>query len=244
MREREPSFNQENFVVLSNELIRSKSNLTLNEIKLLRLTIMQIMANDTELLTYKIPIIELGKLLQISNSNLYRDIDLITTHLLQEIVYIGDGNPKHKWKKFSWVSTCEYENGVVTIKLHEQLKPYLLGLKGYYTQYILEDILVLKSVYAIRIYELIKEEMKYQKVYANKTADIQLSVELIRIATNTEDKYTQMGHFKEKVVKSAIKEINEKLSYYITYTDIKKGRKIVGFNFHIESNQLKRLLEE
>lgn len=229
------SLNDENYVVMSNDLIRGKSNLSLNEIKLLRLTIMQIVADDTEFMTYKIPIISLGKLLNINKDNLYKSVDEMTTHLLQEIVYIGDGNPKHKYKKFQWCSTCEYENGVISIKLHDELKPYLLELKEYYTQYVLADVLQLKTVYAIRLYELIREEMKYQKVYANKKATVELDIETIRRATNTENKHKQTGHFKEKVIKKAVQEINLKLGYNIEYEDIKESRRITGFRFGISS---------
>lgn len=233
--EREMCLNVENQVVMSNDLIKSKSNLSLNELKLLRLTIMQVIAEDKDLMTYQVNIIDLAKLLDISSSNIYRDIDEITTHLLQEIVFIGDGNPKHKWKKFQWCSSCKYENGVITIKLHNNLKPYLLQLKKHYTQYMLQDILMLKTVYAVRIYELLREEMKNQKVYADKTATIKLDLEMIRKATNTEDKYKTISMFRARVIDGAVKEINEKLGYYVTYELIKHSRKIVGFKFIIES---------
>ena len=222
-------------VVMSNDLIKSKSNLSLNEIKLLRMTIMQIVKNDTEFMTYRINIKELGKALNIPDTNLYRDVDTMTTHLLQEIVYVGDGNPRHRYKKFQWCSECEYNDGVLTIRLHDNLKPYLLELKGYYTQYLLEDILVLKSKYAIRIYELIRQEMKYQKVYADHFAKVELDINTIRIATGTEDKYRQMGHFKEKVIDKAVEEINEKTGYEISYEPLKISRKMVGFKFKIQS---------
>ena len=224
-----------NYVVMANDLVKSKSNLSLNEIKLLRLTIMQIVKEETDFKTYQVSIKELAQLLNISSSNIYQDIDDMTTNLLKELVYIGDGNPKHKWKKFQWVSSCSYEDGIVTIKIHDDLKPYLLELKGYYTQYVLEDILLLKSIYSIRIYELIREKMKFQKVYADKKASVELYVDDIRRATGTEAKYEKMSMFRKRVVDSSISEFNKKLGYYIGCSPIKKGRKIIGFRFEIES---------
>lgn len=44
-----------------------------------------------------------------------------------------------------------------------------------------------------------------------------------------------MGMFKQRVIESAISEINEKSCFNITYDDIKESRKIVGFKFKIES---------
>lgn len=225
----------DNLVVMSNDLIKSKSNLSLNEIKILRLAIMQVIKEDKDFQTYRVNITDLAKLLDIDKHNIYREADKITTSLLKEIVYIGDGNPKHKWKKFQWCSSCEYESGVLTIKLHEDLKPYLLNLSELYTQYVLEDILNLKSVYSIRIYELIREEMKYQKVYANKEANIFLPIDVIRLSTDTEDKYEKFAMFRARVIDAAINEINDKLQYYVTYEPVKESRKVIGFKFNIKS---------
>lgn len=235
MDKREICLDVENQVVMSNDLIKGKSNLSLNELKLLRLTIMQVIAEDKDFMTYQIKITELVKVLDISRQNIYRDVYEMCKHLMQELVYIGDGNPKHKWKMFQWCSTCEYEEGIITIKLHDKLKPYLIQLKKHYTQYMLADILVLKSVYAIRIYELLREGFRGQKVYADNCAIVILDVDTIRKATNTEEKYSQMGHFKVKVIDIAVKEINDKLGYHVTYEDVKSSRKIVGFKFKIES---------
>lgn len=225
----------ENQVVMSNDLIKGKSNLSLNELKLLRLTIMQVLAEDKDFMTYQVKIQDLAEILDITSQSLYRDVMEMCKHLLQEIVCVGDGNPKHKWKMFQWCSTCEYEDGIITIKLHDKLKPYLIQLKEHYTQYMLQDILMLKTVYAVRLYELIREEMKSQKVYADKTATVSLDVDTIRKATDTENKYEKMGMFKQRVIDSAVSEINDKSRFNVTYEYIKKSRKIVGFKFKIES---------
>lgn len=226
--------NEENYVVMSNDLIKGKSNLSLNELKLLRLTIMQIMREDIDLLTYQISIVELAKCLGIARQNLYVEAMEMCKHLMQELVFIGDGNPKHKWEMFQWCSKCRYNDGIITIKLHDDLKPYLLELKKHYTQYVLQDILLLKTVYSVRMYELISEELR-TKVYADKTETVNLSIEKIRKATNTEDKYETISMFRSRVIDSAIAEINEKLGYNISYEPIKKSRKIVGYKFIVES---------
>ncbi len=233
--EKKMCLNVENQVVMSNDLIKGKSNLSLNELKLLRLTIMQVIAEDKDLMIYQVKIQDLAEILDITSQSIYRDAMDMCKHLLQEIVYVGDGNPKHKWKMFQWCSNCEYDNGIITIRLHDKLKPYLIQLKEHYTQYMLQDILMLKTVYAVRLYELLREEMKGQKVYADKTATVSLDVETIRKATDTENKYEKMGMFKQRVIDSAISEINEKTCYHVIYEYIKVSRKIIGFKFKIES---------
>lgn len=230
----EMNLNGDNMVVMSNDLIKSKSNLSLNEIKLLRICIMQVIKESTDFQTYKVNVIDLAKLLNIDQHNLYREMDTMTTHLLKEIVYVGDGNPKHKWHKFQWVSSCKYESGVLEIRLHDDLKPYIIGLSKYYTQYLLADVLLLKSVYSIRLYELIRQEMRYE-VYANIKADVYLSIDTIRKATNTESKYTQQGMFIKRVIDDSLKEIRERIGLDITYDLRKESRRAIGFIFHIAS---------
>ena len=234
----------ENMVVMSNDLVKAKSNLSLNEIKILRLAIMQVIKQDTELMTYKVNVMELADLMQITRQSIYQEIDKITTSLLKEIVYVGDGNPKHKWLKFQWCSYCKYEDGVLTIKLHDNLKPYLIGLSQLYTQYALEDIFGLKSVYSIRLYELLREGLRGKKVYADHVAEVTILVDTIKKATDTENKYEKMSMFRARVIDNSLNEINEKLGYYITYTPVKESRKIIGFKFELKSEVWARMLGE
>ena len=187
---------------------------------------------------------ELADLMQITRQSIYQEIDKITTSLLKEIVYVGDGNPKHKWLKFQWCSYCKYEDGVLTIKLHDNLKPYLIGLSQLYTQYALEDIFGLESVYSIRLYELLREGLRGKKVYADHVAEVTLLVDTIKKATDTENKYEKMSMFRARVIDNSLNEINEKLGYYITYTPVKESRKIIGFKFELKSEVWARMLGE
>lgn len=238
--------NDDHFVVMKNELIlgegksrgKNVSGLSLNAIKLLRLTIMQCAKSDIGFKPYKISVKELSQLLKIDSSNLYKDIQDICVNLLGEIVLVGDGNPKHKWKAFQWVTKCEYDgNGVITIQLHNDMKPYILGLKSNYTQYEINGILDLKSTYAIRMYELIKMELKNFKVYADRKKTIYLSSETIRKATGTTNKYRKANDLKKRVIDIACNEINKQpFGIRVTYDYVKESRTIVGYNFTVKTS--------
>ena len=82
---KEMNLNSNNIVVMSNDLIKSKSNLSLNEIKILRLAIMQVIKEDKDLQTYKVNVTELADLLAIDRHGIYQEVDKITTSLLKEI---------------------------------------------------------------------------------------------------------------------------------------------------------------
>lgn len=233
---KELTFNTDNYVVMANNMVlHSASNLNLNELKLLRLIIMQTQKDDQELFEFELAVTDLCKLLEIKSKDIYKRLDTMTTHIMQEVIKIGDDS-KQEWKKFHWVDICEYKKGMITIKLSDQLKPYLLGLRGCFTRYQLSEIISLKSIYAIRIYEILNGYMNENNLpYADNAVEISVSIEELRKATDTEKKFERYSSFKTYVVDTALKEINEKSKYHVIATPYKRGRAIVGFEFLIES---------
>ena len=228
------NMNSENYVVQANELIAGKQSLKLNSAKIMRALIMQIKPNDDELKSYVIRIQELSKLLDIGPENLYRNMDIITEDILVNHVAIKDPH-QQKFIKIQWVTACAYEKGVgLAVKMNPLLKPFLLNLQEHYTQYQLENILTMKSVYAIRIYELIQKE-QILKYIPKEGAYVVLTVKEIREACDCEDKYDKISQFKAEVLDVAVKEIGRTTIYKISYDCMKNGRTIESIRFYIKS---------
>lgn len=231
--------NTDYYVAMANKLISGKSSLDVKSAKLIRTTIMQIKKDDTEIYPYEISIKQFAELIDLkSTSDLYRDVKKTCEELLKQIVVIGDKNdPKKAWKAFQWVSYCEYRDGYVYIKLNEELKPYLVGLKQYYTQYHLQNILVMKSAYSIRIYELIMMELKNTSPRPGNPLEITIMMDVLRRATDTEKKLLKSNDFKKRVIDPAQKEINNLLWLFkiSEVRPVKRSRSIVGYTFKIES---------
>lgn len=227
-----------NYVVQANDLINGKQAMNLNEAKILRLAIMQIIQKDTCFKPYVVKIKELAKLLDIPDSNIYRDIETICNGISEKPIKIKKGK---SWKVIPWVKYCEYKegSGQIYIQLNDELEPYLINLQKYYTQYFLEYILEMKSVYAIRIFELLQKEMK-TKYIPKEGKMVYLSVSTIREACECENKYTQFGMFRKKVIDTAIKEIERVTLYMIMIEYVKDGRSVVGFKFYITMQYHKR----
>lgn len=222
-------------VVMHNDLVKATpmTTMSLNALKLLRTTIMNVVKQDTDFQTYHLTVREFAELLGISETNFRRDgvMDSLTDELMDARITLkhDDGTTE----KFHWVSYCKYNDGNLTIRLHDELKPYLLELSKLYTQYALSDILKMKTPSSIKIYELIAEGIKGQTILASKTAHVYLSVELIKEVTGLADKYKQFGMFKKRVIDKAVEEINNSTNYVICYTVRKESRQIIGFDFEI-----------
>lgn len=233
---KEITFNTDNYVVMANNMIlHSASNLTLNELKLLRFIIMQTEKDDEELYEFEVSAKDICKLLNIKSKDMYKRLDTITTHIMQEVIRIGNDS-KGKWIKFHWVDVCRYDKGKITIKISDELKPFLIGLRGSFTRYQLSEIIRLNSIYAIRIYEVLNGYMNENNLpYADHAVEISVSMETLRKATDTEKKLSRPYDFKKKVVDVALREINEKSKYHITATPYKDGATVKGYEFLIES---------
>lgn len=244
MQMRRASTDTDYSVVIANDMIKGCSELSLNELKLLRTIIMQIKPEDEEIYPYKISVRDFQKMVGISEKRIYDEAQKMCIHLLKEIILIGDGNPRHPWKAFQWVSLCEYNSGNFYIRLNDALKPYILGLQRFYTKFKLSDIVRLNSTYAIRLLELIYEAMKNSPVYADQSTEVYIPLDVLRKATNTEGKYKSVNRWVERVIRSPLEEINKKNEkYYISYRPYKESRRIVGFYFLVESANWHKIKE-
>lgn len=222
-----------NYVVQANNLIGGKQALKLNSAKLIRSAIMQVVRDDEELKPYIITIKDLAELLDVPASNIYRDIENITDDIISKPVYVREERfgKTVGFIKIPWVTKCEYKADIgIALKLNEELKPFLIGLKEHYTQYTLQEVLAMKSVYAIRIFELLQSKV-LSKTMPKDGIKIPISVQEIRECCDCENKYPAFGNFKNKVIDKAVKEINRVTLFRVDYSYIKKSRTVIAIEF-------------
>lgn len=230
----EMTYNAEHYTVAANDIIRGKQSMTLQTARLIRLLITQVVKEDKDLKTYKCRITDLAAFFNISKNNIYRDIEDICESALKSLVYIGTGDPKKPWKRFHWLSSAEYDgHGTITICLSDDLKPYILELDKWFTQYQLKNILEFSSYYAIRLYEIIKCEDGAKGGY---NTHLEFSMEDLRKYFDCEDKYKLFADFKRKVIEISVREINEKSDLYIIPNYKKTGRAVTSIEFELHEN--------
>jgi plasmid replication initiation protein len=114
-------------------------------------------------------------------------------------------------------------SGIIEIKIDNDMKPFLLQLKENYTRYNLEDTLLFKSKYSIRLYELI-ESFRYHKL-----EEFEKVFELEELKTILDCKnYKAFKDFNTRALKPAIEEINRFTYLNVECEFIKEVRKIVA----------------
>ncbi|WP_376296052.1 replication initiation protein, partial [Streptomyces sp. NPDC055966] len=119
------------------------------------------------------------------------------------------------------------KEGTVDIRYDPFLRPYLLQLKREFTSYKLENVVKLKSSYAIRIYELLKqyERLKERSFYLKD----------LRKMLGAEDIYPAYGNFKQRVLVPAQKELKAKTDISFEIEEIRTGRRVDKIKFFITS---------
>ena len=125
------------------------------------------------------------------------------------------------------------------LEFSPQLKPYLLQLKGHFTKIDIVEALRLKSIYAVRIFELL---LQYEHIGKRET-----SIENLRSFCGIETKeYGFYADLKRYVIDRAKTEINAKTEYEIDYTESKKSRKVIAIEWtikkktHFEKSQIEK----
>lgn len=229
-------YNKEHYVVMSNDIIRGKQELSLQEARLLRLVITQVVKEDKDLKTYKIKLREYAEYFDITHQSIFRDIKDICHSLMSRVITIEKkaANGKKTWEMLHWVQYAKYDdNGCVTIMLSEQLKPFVLELEKWFTQYKFQEILSMRSYYAIRMYELLRCQDGISKYSSNYH---EISMADLRFYFACDDKFKKVSQFKAKVIDTAIGEINEKSDIFVTADYIKTGRTITAVRFNIRTN--------
>lgn len=195
--------NEKALVTKHNKLIQAKYALTLQEKRLIYWLIAQIKPGDNDFHPYRVQIKELSVFLGMENNNrIDQQIAAVTERLMRRVMTIEEIETR-SLLQVSWVSSARYHlgQGCVDIAFDPRLKPYLLQLKSQFTTIELRYALCLRSVYAMRIYELLKQ---YRRI-GERVLSIGELRDILGIAPHT---YQFINDFRRSVIDIARREIN------------------------------------
>jgi len=220
------------FIVKSNSLIEARYRLSLQESQVILWLLTKIKPNDEDFKPHKLKIAEFAKLVEVNVDSKYRELRGITRQLLQRVMEIHESKT-NETIQVAWLSSAHYKNkqGYVYLEFSPKLKPYLLQLRSHFTKIDIVDTLKLKSIYAIRIFELLLQHLLITK----RTITIEEIRGYLGIPQN---EYSKYSHLKEKIFNKAKSEINTKTEYNIDFTEIKESRKIVAIEWIIHKKNL------
>lgn len=234
----ELKLNPDYYVVTANDLIKGRQKMSEREAQLLYIAMAQVVKEDKDFKTYTTTVPELAAFMGISPDSLYRDLKDICKSLLQRVVEIQVGGEnargRKKWHIFQWVNSAKYDDGVLTIRLSDDIKPFMIDLVSHYSQTLLGTLCTFNSYYATRLYQLIvcenRENPNKPKEEWEFTCD-QLR-EFFQVGAK---KYNLPRNLLNKTIIPAINELNNSPYAYVwDYEELHakgRGRALIGVKF-------------
>lgn len=218
-------------VVKSNKLIEASYRLGLIEAKVILKLASLIKKDEVILKDYHVSAKELMHEINLGERN-YDELKKATAGLVSKTANIQESDGE---LQISFLASAKHYNkgmkkGMIRFRFDPALKPYLLQLKEKFTAFRLENTLNLRSVYAIRVYELLKQ---YEGIKKRKI-DLQEFRDILGIK-NTE--YKLYTNFKSRVIYSAQRELKKKTDISFEFEEIKTGRSVTAILFKISKNK-------
>lgn len=223
-------------IVQANKLIRAQQQtLSVMEAKMLRLIISQTKKSDNDLYLYEIGCDELSKILNIPKQTVYQEAKKTVIELLKKVIVFEEKAETGRKKTFAfhWLDSMTYDKGKFTIKLSNELKPYITELKELFCITQLEDVMRLPTTYSIRLFEILESYREKINIYQHKDYkmfnipfeleqdEIAFSIEELRKYLDCEKKYTDNNTFINRVIEPSVKAINNNNSYHVFDTSYK-----------------------
>ena len=218
-------------VVKSNKLVQALQTLTLSETRLLQLAIVDARETGQGLSTEE-PL-ELNAIRYATAFNVSPDAAYLALVEAEDSLFKRQftiTNEDGTLTKSRWIQDANYRKGegrilVTLTRVVIEHVTKIDGFEQYFTSYHLKKTSDFKSVYAVRLYELL---MQWKSVGKTPMYELNKFRSQLGIGVN---EYDRMEAFKRRVLDIAIKQINEFSDITIKYEQHKKGRAISGFSF-------------
>lgn len=213
-------------VFKSNNLVNARYKLNPVELKIVLFVVSRITAEDTDFWSYSLKLDELG----IRNE----DIKASSRSLMSKVFEVKQPDG---WLMVSWFSSIEYngKKSTLEVQFDPKLKPYLLQLKEQFTAYTLATVLPMRSSYAIRLYELLKQ---YENI-GHRVIDLVEFRDMLGIPKS----YT-FKDIRRRIIEPGLDDIHKYGDIIVTFEPIKAGRSYTALSFTIASKIVKETLKQ
>jgi plasmid replication initiation protein len=220
----------------ANNLIEARYKFDIWEMRFFLMLLSRIDKDDTDLKVHRIWYSEVVKTFGIKTKQSYELLRAGVKGILNRTMLVNTEDEygfvrEKEYNILSYADTLAHapdgknSNGqeYIDVKIVDEVRPFLLQLQKNFTYYELSNVTEL-GVYAIRIYELLKQ---YESI-GERTLAIYEIKKMFELTTE----YPRFSNFYQKVIKSSIEEINKYTDLEVDEPEkIKEGRNVVALLF-------------
>ena len=214
-----------NLVVKSNKLINARlNNLTLSQFRFFEVLVAQLDKDQPDFVKQRVYLRDFVENIGTKNKNEYQRAREITKSLMKHVIEIFE-DPKIRQVNLFHEIVYDKDLPYIEAIFHPRLVPYLLQLKEKFTSYDIRNVLPLSSVYAMQMYQLLKQ-------YSNLGGRT-FKLEELKKVLGVEDLYERYYDFKRRILLPSQKDLDKHCDITFTFKEIRKGRKIDSIKFKI-----------
>jgi len=235
-------------VSMSNRLARSAHGLNLAEKRLVALGLAQsdsssavrhLKANANTGWLMRVRAMEYAEAFDIDVTTAYEQLQAAADKLFDRYVRyeVPGRRGKPEEKKFRWVSSCRYApgEGYVELNFSPEIAPHLAGLSKELTSYRLRQAAAFHTVYAWRLFELIKS---WESVGAF-TMKIEEFWEAMEAPPSCQKDFKAL---RIRVIEPSVEAIKAKCAMLVEWTPVRAGsRRVIGLEFRFSPDPQGRL---
>lgn len=215
----------------ANSIIESSYKLTLNEQRLITLCIQKISKGQDVSPSdmFVVSAREFSEKFQISSSASYKILKQAELKLYNRSIELKSEG------KTRWIYKVKYlpNEGKIILFFTPDVIPFISKLDGSFTQYQVDDISGMTSIYGIRFYELFKCWLMGDKSKTKTIAIDELKTLLDLKDSKGDFQYASIRDFKLKVLEKGFDDVSKNTDITATYNVKKEGRKITHLDIFL-----------
>lgn len=215
-------------VVKSNDLLTAKTNLTLNELRIILVAISKIDSMNPEVrgdASYWVSAKELREIGS-ERSKAYKYLQNAVNTLYNRSVIRTFGSNGKERDEFRWISKVSYRSGMIGLTFSQEVLPFLTRIRSNFIRYPIKQISELKSVSTLRFFELcVRWRGQVKKMTITELKDI-LNIPQKKLNGDV-----------ARIVRECAAKINEatKIDFHVECEFVRTGRKFTHIIFSVKN---------
>lgn len=228
------------YILEARQIAFAAYDLTTMEQRLLWLFIAQVQIRDNGLELLEVKVGDVVRALHLNDSALrYEEVRAAVTELMKRVLKVETPTG---WSLFHWVETAWYtrETDTITVRLSDELTPYVLDLKGQFAIVQISDTTRLRSRYSQRIFQMILQNRGFAGKDGNRPGEWFLDLDFGILRTMFmigPTEYKNLWSLRSRVIDGPVQEINGAgLGLRITtdYDHFRRGRIVSGVRLRVK----------